>query len=253
MTKISSILIIFLAALSGFLSYLGLNQVVAPEYANSYSASPVSCNCRENIGTEIEFNFTPDNKAKSKTPQYDVQEFPEQGKTKIVFYNVGSVEKDFNYNEIIGNPLLSNLDYNLEGANLAIEIERKGAYLPIEITKEKSTVTVFLKAGDQNYPVITDQRPADSSAVSPGFKKISFKTSLKDPLKKAVVLFQNNPVSLSATAVSTSSNQYLFELRAKIEKDKEYQLKAIITDSQNRTSITSWSFVGQVLVEATLG
>jgi lipoprotein-anchoring transpeptidase ErfK/SrfK len=253
MIKISSIFIIFLAIIAGFLFYLELDKATASEYANSYDASPVSCSCREGIGTEIKFNFAPGNKAKNKTPQYEVQEFPEQGKTKIIFHNVGLVKDNFSYDEIVNNPLLGNLDYNLEGSDLAVEIERKNAYLPVEITKEKSIVVIFLKAGDQNYPLIAEQKPADNSAVSPSFKKISFKAELKDPLKKVIVLFQNNPVNLTAAAVPDLLNQYLFEFKTKIEKDKEYQLKAIVTDSQNRTSIASWSFAGQIPVEATLG
>ncbi len=253
MIKISSIFIIFLTIIASFLFYLELSRATAPEYANSYAVSPVSCSCHEGIGTEIKFNFTPGNKAKNKTPQYEIQEFPEQGKTKIIFHNVGLIKDNFNYDEIVNNPLLSNLDYNLEGSDLAVEIERKNAYLPVEIIKKKSVVIIFLKAGGQNYPTITEQKPADNSAVSPSFKKISFKAELKNPLKKVIVLFQNNPVNLTAAAVSGSLNQYLFEFKTKIEKDKEYQLKAIVTDNQNRTSITSWSFAGQIPVEATLG
>ncbi|MFA5742899.1 MAG: L,D-transpeptidase family protein [Candidatus Paceibacterota bacterium] len=253
MTKISSIFIILSVAISGFLFYLELNRATAPEYANYYAAFPISCSYREGIGTEIKFDFTPGDKAKNKIPQYDIQYLPEQGKTKIVFHNVGSVENNFYYDEIAGNPLFSNLDYSFEGANLAVEIEREGAYLPAEIIKEKSDIVIFLKAGDQNYPTITEQKPADNSAVFPSFKEISFKAELKSPLKKAIILFQNNPMDISAEAISTSSNQYLFKFKTKIEKDKEYRLKAIVTDSQDRTSIASWSFAGQVLVETILG
>ncbi|MDD4830958.1 MAG: L,D-transpeptidase family protein [Candidatus Paceibacterota bacterium] len=255
MAKISSIIIAFLAIVSGFLFYNGLKYLLLPEYAESYFASFASCSCQKNFGTEIKINFVPKEKAKHKIPYYEIQDLPEYGKSVITLHNVESIKDFFSYDEIVNSPLLSSLDYKLEGKNLLVELERKGSCLPLEIIEKEQSIFFILKSGNENYPIITDQKPADSGTASPGFKKISFKAVLKNPLKKFFLSFQGEPVNLSGVDISggTLPYQYLFEFKANIEKDKEYQVKAIITDNQDQASIYNWTFMGQIPVEAALG
>ena len=238
MAKISSIIIAFLAIVSGFLFYNGLKYLLLPEYAESYFASFASCSCQKNFGTEIKINFVPKEKAKHKIPYYEIQDLPEYGKSVITLHNVESIKDFFSYDEIVNSPLLSSLDYKLEGKNLLVELERKGSCLPLEIIEKEQSIFFILKSGNENYPIITDQKPADSGTASPGFKKISFKAVLKNPLKKFFLSFQGEPVNLSGVDISggTLPYQYLFEFKANIEKDKEYQVKAIITDNQDQAS-----------------
>lgn len=255
MIKISLILASFLAVLSGFFAYFEIKETIIPEYANFYEASFSPCQCSENKGAEIKINFIPKSKSKSKTPYYEIKEFPEKGKNKIIFRNVSSISNAFQYEEIAKNPLVHSLDYNIEETNLVLEIERKGHYLPLEIIKEKTAIIVFLKSGNENYPIISGQKPADNGTISPGLKKISFQATLKSPLKKAIITLQDNPVDLLGTKIFDGSSEYsyLFEFKAKIEKDEEYFLKAVITDSQDQAAISIWNFFGQVPVEAILG
>lgn len=222
-----------------------------PEFAKEYSISSLSCDRRAKDCTQIILNFMPREEAEQSIPKYVVQEFYKQGKTKIIFYDTINAGTNFTYNEIIKNPLIEELNYYQEGENFVVEIKRKGAFLPAEITANEYAVTIRLKEGDQDYPVIFDQKPAENSAVYPVFRKISFKTALKSPLKKAIIQLQNKTIEPAMTEISP--NQYLFEFYGNIAKDKEYSIKAIITDEKDRITVKSWTFEGQIFVETVLG
>ncbi|PIZ89203.1 MAG: hypothetical protein COX90_00560 [Candidatus Nealsonbacteria bacterium CG_4_10_14_0_2_um_filter_38_17] len=222
-----------------------------PEYAKEYSVSSLSCNYQEKTCSKIKFDFAASEKSLNKIPKYSIQEFQEKGLTEIVFYNVSSVKSQFTYEEVINNPLIEELAYDKVGNDFLVKIKRKGPHLPAQVLQEDSIATINLPVGDENYPVISDQRPADNSAAYPIFRKIMFQATLKSPLKKATVLFQDNPVEFSA--IETSPNQYLFSFSENIEKDKQYYVKTIITDDQDKTGVTSWTFEGQIPIEATLG
>ncbi|MDD5696425.1 MAG: L,D-transpeptidase family protein [Candidatus Pacebacteria bacterium] len=225
--------------------------VYVPTYAKQYSASPSFCSYQEKTCTNIGFSFSSSQKAKSKIPRYEVRESREQGETKIIFYNTFGTGKQFAYDQVINNPLIAKLDYGQEGKNFVVKILRKGAFLPAEILQSQALAVIVLKEGDENFPVISDQLPSDNSAAWPALRTIRFKVALKTPLKQASVFFQGEKIE--ASGVESAPNQYSFSFQANVEKDKEYTVKTMITDEQNRTSISIWTFEGQVLAEITLG
>lgn len=251
MRKRAFICILVVILIIGFLFLSWFFIIRKPTYAKDYSVSPLSCSYQENVCSQISFDFSNQEKALNKAPPYSIQEFPDEGKTKIIFLNVKEVGAEFDYNDVINNPLIEKMNYYQEGKNFIVEIERKGAFLPAEITRQESVASIVLKEGDQNYPVISDQKPAENSAAYPAFRKINFEASLADPLKKAVILFQNKPVEFSQKEISP--NEYMFEFEKNILKDEEYFVKAIITDEKDRTEVASWMFEGQIPVAVTLG
>lgn len=238
-------------ALAGIAFLFWRAYVYVPVYAKQYFAAPSFCVYQEKICTSIGFSFTASRETESKIPRYAVREFPEQGKTKIIFYNTFGTGKQFSYEEVISNPLIAKLDYYQEGKNFVIDILRKGAFLPAEISENQTLAVITLKEGDENFPVISNQKPSDNSAAWPAFRTISFKAILSTPLKKAVVFFQDEKIEVSANEFA--KNQYSFSFQENIEKDKEYSVKALITDERDKTTIDVWTFEGQVLAETTLG
>ena len=240
------LIFIFLALFLFWRAYL-----YVPTYAKQYSASPAFCTYQEKICTNIGFSFTSSQKSKSKIPRYTVQESLEQGETKIIFYNTFNTGKQFAYDEVINNPLIAKLDYYQEGRNFVVKISRKGTFLPAEMMQSQALAVISLREGDENFPAISDQMPSDNSAAWPALRAVRFKAALKAPLKKALVFFQGEKTEASVN--ESAPNQYSFSFQGNIEKDKEYSVKAIITDEQNRTTISVWTFEGQVLAETTLG
>ena len=240
---------VFALCLMAFLLWRA--YVYVPAYASQYSGSPSFCAYQEKICTNIGFTFTTSQKAQSKVPRYVIQEFPEQGETRIIFYNTFGTGRQFAYSEVISNPLIAKLDYHQEGKNLVIEISRKGAFVPAEMLQNGASATIVLKEGDESFPAISDQRPADNSAAWPALRTISFKSSLKTPLKQALVFFQGEKIQTSINELT--ANQYSFSFQGNVEKDKEYSVKAIITDDEGRATVGVWTFEGQVLAETALG
>jgi hypothetical protein len=223
-----------------------------PKYAENYYLIPSSCGYQENVCSNINFSFILSGKALNKIPAYLVQEFPEQGRTKITFYGTTGTNKQFSYEEIINNPLIYRIDQYREGKDFTIDILRKGNYLPAEVYQNGTTAVVILREGDKNYPTILNQKPLDNSVTWPASPRpVSFEAVLDDSLKEAVIFFQDEKVEFSA--VEIAPNHYYFSFKENIEKDKEYSVKAIITDQQDRTNIGVWSFEGQILSETVLG
>jgi len=228
------------------------NVIRTPQYAKNYDLSPSSCTSQENICTNISFAFVSSRKALNEIPRYLIQDFPEDGKTKVTFYNTTGGEKQFSYEEIINNPLIDRLDYYQEGKDFIIDISRKGNYLPTEISQNGANATIVLKEGDKNYPIISNQKPLPDSSTWPSNPRtISFEANLEDSLKEVIVFFQDKKVDVSTNEFT--KNQYYFAFEENIEKDKQYSVKAIIIDNQNRVNIGVWGFEGQILSEITLG
>lgn len=214
-----------------------------PQYQGTYNVLS-SWSLQEKEFTQIGFIF-------DRLPKFKAEEVFDSGQTKITFTNISSVKTEFDWQELINNPLIERLDYHQEGKNLIVEINRRGAFLPAEVFQDGSIFLIQLKEGDKNFPLVFDQKPADDSAAYPIFRKITFRASLKSPLKKASVLIQNQPVEFSA--IKVSSHNYFFQFFANIEKDKQYATKAVIRDDQERTTVASWNFEGQIPIETELG
>ncbi len=222
----------------------------APENTSGYSVSAISSGI-DDSGARITLKFTPNGSAQNTIPAYRIDEFTDQAKSVIAFDGVNTIKKEFDYEDVANNPLIDSINYYIDNNKLIVELFRKGAYLPVEISKDGPYAVILLKAGDNNYPKISNQRPADNSAAFPALRTISFQAELKSPLKKAIVYYQGNFVDASAT--STIPDVYQFEFNEIVETDREYQIKAIITDSDDRTVIGTWMFRGEVPVQGILG
>lgn len=252
MNKIISFLIFTVFIVAAALSaYFVWNEVLILEYAKRYSASSAGCAYNEKTGTEIKFDFVPAQRAKKKTPLYEVREIPSEGKTRIFFRNVSAMTNQFDYAQFSSNPLIEKIDYTLQGSDLFVEIARKGTYSPAEVVEGTSTISVLLRPGDENFPAVSSQFPADDSTLPPGRRNISFEVELKGSLKTLRVLFQGQEVAVSPEKISTG--RYLIQFKESIEKDKEYSVKTIVSDDRDRTSINEWTFEGQLAIEAILG
>jgi len=140
-----------------------------------------------------------------------------------------------------------------------INIYRKGAYLPVTIETNGAIATITLKPGDANFPQIFGQRPADNSAAFPALRTISFKANLSGALKSDVVTINGRPAVVTFSAVpsdnATSTEQYVyaFQFSAIVEQDKEYRIKAVLTDAFDRTTVGVWMFKGEIPIVGILG
>lgn len=222
-----------------------------PAHAQSYSATPVACDCLKDTASRISLRFAPGEPAENSIPAYKTEEIPAQGKTIVTFDNVTKIDGQFDYGQIVGSPLIDSMDYNIKNSNLVVEIDRKGAYLPARVVAQGSRVTIVLEPGNRDYPTISNQKPADNSAAFPALHPISFDAVLASPLENAVILFQDQAINSATT--TASGNDYHFSFDERLEIDKDYSVKAIITDSQGRTTVSSWSFTGQIPSAALLG
>ncbi|MFA5747366.1 MAG: L,D-transpeptidase family protein [Candidatus Paceibacterota bacterium] len=240
-----------LIAAAAFSAYFVWDRILILEYAPKYSAAALYCSSDENTGAEIKFKFSPSARAKRKIPLYEMQELSKEGKTRVVFRNVPAMTKQFDYSQISANIFVEKLDYVIQGSDLILEIERKGPYIPAEISEGTDTISIIFKPGNKNYPVISGQSPADSSTLPPGKRKIGFLVKLDGELKTLDVFFQGQKITASSTKIA--SGRYLIEFKETIEKDKEYSVRTIATDNRERTSISGWTFEGQLAIETILG
>jgi hypothetical protein len=261
MKTIYGILIISLALLMAatacffsYRDYLKLKRLPEVQtvqiFAKTYSVAPSSCDDTPD-GAQIKLDFDPSEPARNKIPNYMVDDSADQGRTVITFYNVSEIRKQFDYREITDNPLVDSINYYLKDGSFVMEIDRKGPFLPVGIQKKGSLASIFLEKGNENYPVIFNQRPADNSGAFPALRTISFQVSLADPLQKATVLLNNRPVQYSIKEMDV--NKYLFEFREKVENNQEYRVKTVVTDALGRTGVSTWLFQGEIPVAATLG
>ncbi len=220
------------------------------ESSSGYSVSPMAYESGLE-GTRITLRFDLDGNIQDALPSYRIEEFPDQGKTMIIFDGVSAIGKEFDYKDVVSDPQIDSIDYYIERNKFFISLARKGAYLPVEIIKDGSYAVIYLKPGDENYPKISNQRPADNSAAFPAVRTISFQAETSAPLKKSVIYYQNNPVDTAAT--STAPSVYQFEFNEIVDIDKEYRVKAIITDVSDRTTVAVWTFKGEIPVQGILG
>lgn len=243
--------IIVVLAISFAFLFLDIFFIGALPDARSYSLSPVSFVSQEKEFTQINLNFTSGSSRRQSIPRYEIKEFFDLGKTQIIFRNVENAETAFDYAQLANNSLIEELKIHQEKKDLALEIKRKESFLPITLWQDGSFIIIQLKKGDRNYPLISSQRPANNSAAYPAFRTISFEAELKSPLRKANVFFQDEPVELSTFQIS--QNRYRFSFQKDVLKDKQYWVRAVVSDDQGRITVNTWTFQGQILIEGILG
>ena len=230
-----------------------------PVGAKTYSVSPSSCSYEPSAGTRIEFKFKLSGNAEQLTPQYSLLEIPEKGMTIAAFEKTSDLVGEFNYDDIIGNPLVGLLNYYIKDGRLIVEITRRGNYLPAKVATQGTTVAIILPPGNQNFPAIINQKPANNSAAFPALHPVSFDAVLNGSLKNAYVFFNNKPTQFTTITNATSTDEtaatstYSFTFEKELKLDTDYTVKAIVTDNSGRTSVASWTFTGQIPSAVILG
>jgi lipoprotein-anchoring transpeptidase ErfK/SrfK len=222
-----------------------------PPYATAYAVSPVSCDCRKAGASRINLRFTSLEPALNAMPKHTIEEIADQAKTVVVFENVSLIDGEFNYDEIVGSPLIDSIDYNVKDGLFVLEINRKGAYLPAEISIQGVLATIVLEPAAQDYPIISNQKPANDSAAFPAIHPISFDAALSSPLKSAAVFL--NGARVDFEVIEAGANFYHFSFNQLLMIDTDYAVKAIISDNQGRTIVSTWTFTGQIPSAAILG
>ncbi|MFZ3074359.1 MAG: L,D-transpeptidase family protein [Minisyncoccales bacterium] len=222
-----------------------------PEQPRSYIVSPIACGYSRETANLISLRFKPAEPAIENMPAHKIEEIDSEAKTVITFNDVSEIDGQFSYEEIVDSPLIDSIDCDIKDGDLVIEINRKGAYLPARVEIQNSRAIIILEPATKDYPIISNQKPADNSAAFPALHPISFDAALSDPLKNALVFFQGKPANFAAT--SAAGNNYHFSFSEILEINRDYTVKAIITDNQNRTTVSTWTFTGQIPGAAALG
>jgi len=222
-----------------------------PAQPRSYTVFPVACNCSDKTGGQISLRFHPDEPAQNEMPAYKIEENIPQTKTVVSFENVANIVGQFDYEDVTNCPFIESVNYFVKNGVFIVEISRKGAYLPARLSTQGPQATVILEPATQNYPLIVNQKPADNSAAFPALHPISFDAVIEGSLKSASVFFQGDLVKNATTTVN--GNTYHFSFDRMLEIDKEYSVKAVIADNQNRTTVRTWSFTGQIPSAVALG
>lgn len=226
-------------------------ETEVPLQPQSYSITPISCDCSDSNGCQIQLRFYALEPAQKIIPGHYIKEVPGKAQTVISFDRVSKINREFDYDEIMGSSLIDSIKYGIREGKFVIEIDRKGAYLPARILVKDSLATIILAPATEGYPVITNQTPANDSAAFPALHPISFDAKLTRPIASVTAYVQNEIVQLGTT--TTGENGYHFSFNKTLENEKEYTIKAIIVDDMGRTTVTSWSFSAQIPSAVALG
>jgi len=147
------------------------NHQKNPFLITTYSASPLSCIYKNYSGAQIKIQFTSPNISKNLIPPYSIQEITDQGITIVTFQNVSQLNSQFNNHNLISNPLIESLNYELKDHHLVITIVRHGNYLPAQIITQESLITIILPPGNKNFPIISSKIPYPTLLFFPPHNK----------------------------------------------------------------------------------
>ncbi|MCU0653124.1 MAG: L,D-transpeptidase family protein [Candidatus Pacebacteria bacterium] len=222
-----------------------------PAYPHSYSATPLSCVCQEGDGCRLSLGFRSLEPAQKTAPEHRIVEDTRTAQTDIVFDRVSEINGQFDYEQITKSPLIDSVDYRVENGKLVIKISRKGAYLPARIEITDATAVVIMEPAAKDFPVISNQKPAQDSAAFPAWHSIGFDATLAAPLKTATVFFQGKPMELDIAPLGP--NNYRITFARLLEIDNEYTVRVIVADDTGRTAVDSWSFAAQIPSAVALG
>jgi len=222
-----------------------------PKRPKSYSAKIVSCGCQEETGAIIELEFRADQPALASLPEYEIEEITDQAKTRVIFEDISRIESDLDWLQVAGNPLVDSIKYEIDGARLILDIWRQGHYAAAAIETGRNFAKIVLPFAQENYPQIASQKPAPDSFAFPMRHTISFEATLSSPLKSAAVFVNEEFISFRQEQIKP--DKYLFAFEQEVEIDKEYGIRAIVADQENRVSIATWNFAGQIPSAAILG
>jgi lipoprotein-anchoring transpeptidase ErfK/SrfK len=223
-----------------------------PKRAKSYTAEIIACGYDPEKGAAIEIRFKPGQLALAELPEYKIEEITSQAKTRATFEDISRLDGDFDWAQIAANPMIDSIDYIIDGKILILDIYRRGPYLGAKAETSGSSLAIILPAaGEKNYPVISNQKPARESFAFPMRHTIAFEAVLRAPLATAMVFINEKPVSFRQEEIAPG--EYRFSFEQDIEIDKEYTVKTIIGDRENRAAVDSWSFMGQIPSAAILG
>ncbi|MCX6791173.1 MAG: SH3 domain-containing protein, partial [Candidatus Gribaldobacteria bacterium] len=225
-----------------------------PQYASVYSITKLNSLYETQAGSKIILHFQNTEKAHSLTPQYELVDLPEQSQTKITFHNIGEVNTNFLYNDVLttNNPLIEELSYQKTGKDFLMIIKRKGALLPSQVVSSNQEITIVFPLGTENYPQFSDFTPAPDSVVFPANQEISLTTALQNPFKEAFLFLNGRPVAFSVTSTLSTSTQnqsaffYKIFFYEKLKKDEFYKIRIVVLDEKNQGTAVTWEFGSQL-------
>jgi len=240
------IVVISIVLGAGAYYYLSLppEEEPLPQYASQYHITDAECRCKSEQHSDIVLTFQPSEKAVNNFPQFEIKEIPQQAQTKVIFYNIGDTDISFIYENVVSNPLISEIDYQKKEDSLTLSIHRKGSLVPAETIKQESQIIFRLPAGEKEYPKFTLYQPDDDSKVYPSKQNIRVFASLSAPLKEAFVFFEGKPVDFQS--LERENNQYVLEFSEVLSEDSHYQIKVVVKDQEDRFSATVWDFEAQM-------
>jgi len=236
----------FAAQRYGFRSLASL-----PAFADSYQATSSSLDCPAGADEQIKFDFAASGNLPSVLPEFSINENPEAAITTIKFKNVDSLSGQFSYDQVLKCPLIGRIDSAISNNDLVVTISRQGVYLPASVKINGAAAVITLSAGNGQFPKIMNQLPAPDSAAFPSLRTISFHVATFNPLAQLKIYVNGNEQNF--TSATSGPNDNLVQFPYLIEKDKEYSIKAIASDEQQRTAVASWTFEGQIPSQAILG
>jgi len=226
-------------------------ETEVPSRPKSYSAEIAAFGHDDRQGTILKIKFNPDEPALIRLPEYQIEEIFAEGRTRAIFDKISRLEGVFNYEEISASPLIEDIKHEIDGGQLVIEISRRGHYSKVEAIADNNSIAIILPFEKDDYPVISNQKPANDSMVFPMRHTISFEAILHAPLEEALIFANDNPIEFRADQIAP--NEYRFAFEQEIEIDKEYRLKTIVADQNGRVTISRWAFEGQIPSAAALG
>lgn len=220
----------------------------APEYAASYSIINAFCSNNDSHCRTIQFTFSPSEKSQKLVPPYEVRQINEEARLQIVFHKISEVNTAFTYLEVTNSDFIDNLDYYQTGEDFVLNIARKGELESPEITQVGDAVKIVLASSDAKTSPFSSYKPAENSSVYPTKQTIGVDVALENPLEKAVMYVQDNPVE--AKVADLGSNRFSISYAAMLENDQQYTVKVIVTDSKKQTAAATWEFASQKTILA---
>jgi len=236
-----------------FYSFSGIGNNITflqpvPEYAANYSIINAFCSNNDSHCRTIQFTFSPSEKSQKLAPPYEVRQINEEARLQIVFHKISDVNTAFTYLEVTNSDFIDNLDYYQTGEDFVLNIARKGKLESPEISQIGDAVKIVLAASDANISPFSSYKPPENSSVYPTKQIIGLDITLENPLEKAVMYVQDNPVEAKVTDLG--ANKFSISYAAMLENDQQYSVKVIVTDSKKQTAAAVWEFASQKALAA---
>jgi hypothetical protein len=226
-------------------------ETEVPPRPKSYSAKIIALRHDNTKGTILEIKFNADEPALTNLPEYQIEEIFAEAKTRAVFEKISRLENSVDYREIAASPLVEDIKCDIDNGRLIVEVMRQGPYSKARAGGGGNLVTIVFPAAENDYPAISNQKPAANSAVFPMRHTISLEAVLHASLETASIFINNDPVQFRTEQLAPGEYRFAFE--TDVQLDKEYRIKAIVADQAGRAAVSQWTLEGQIPSAAALG